>query len=98
MSSCTPRLWRAIILYPPVLAQCRCRLVSGYYRQPRRHLSRPPFARPGGPPDDSMKRWHKLALWTGIGVVVLIAGAATWLWTADLGVFKPQIERLVSDA
>jgi uncharacterized protein involved in outer membrane biogenesis len=45
-----------------------------------------------------MKRWHKIALWTGIGVVVLIAGAATWLWTADLGVFKPQIERLVSDA
>jgi len=41
--------------------------------------------------------WRKLLLWFASGFLLLILVAAIWLWTADLGVFKPQIEQWVSD-
>jgi hypothetical protein len=42
-------------------------------------------------------RWRRIAFWATFGILVLIVLALSWLWTADLGVFKPQVERLVSD-
>jgi uncharacterized protein involved in outer membrane biogenesis len=42
-------------------------------------------------------RWRRLAFWLSIGTLTLIVLAITWLWTADLGVFKPQVERFVSE-
>jgi len=42
-------------------------------------------------------RWRRIAFWTTFSTLALIVLALSWLWTADLGVFKPQVERLVSD-
>ena len=42
-------------------------------------------------------RWRRLAFWTTFSTLALIVLALSWLWTADLGVFKPQVERLVSN-
>ena len=42
-------------------------------------------------------RWRRIAFWLSVGTVVLIVVALTWLWTADLGVFKPQVERLITE-
>ncbi len=42
-------------------------------------------------------RWRRIALWAAFSIFALIVLALSWLWTADLGVFKPQVERLVSD-
>ena len=42
-------------------------------------------------------RWRCIAFWLFFGTVALIVVALTWLWTADLGVFKPQVERFVSE-
>jgi uncharacterized protein involved in outer membrane biogenesis len=39
----------------------------------------------------------RIALWSGITLAALLAFALTWLWTVDLGIFKPQLERLVSE-
>jgi uncharacterized protein involved in outer membrane biogenesis len=44
-----------------------------------------------------MQRWQRLALWFTTSLVVIIAGAAAWLWTADLGMFRPQIEQFVGN-
>ena len=41
-------------------------------------------------------RWRRIAFWTTFSTFALIVLALSWLWTADLGVFKPQVERLVS--
>ena len=41
--------------------------------------------------------WRRAALWSVFSVLILVAAAAAWLWTADLGVFKPQLERWVSE-
>lgn len=40
----------------------------------------------------------RIAIWSSVVFVALLAIALTWLWTADLGVFKPQLERWVSEA
>ena len=42
-------------------------------------------------------RWRRIAFWLTLGTLSLIVLALTWLWTADLGVFKPRFERLVSE-
>lgn len=42
-------------------------------------------------------RWRRIAFWLFFGTVALIVVALTWLWTADLGVFKPQLERFVAE-
>ena len=42
-------------------------------------------------------RWRRIAFWLFFGTVALIVVALTWLWTADLGVFKPQLERFVTE-
>jgi len=42
-------------------------------------------------------RWRRIAFWFGFSTVVLIVLALTWLWTADLGVFRPQLERFVTE-
>src|SRR5210317_1843969 len=42
-------------------------------------------------------RWRRIAFWITVGTVALIVLALSWLWTADLGVFKPQLERYVTD-
>ena len=42
-------------------------------------------------------RWRRIALWSGLGLLALIVLAISWLWTADLGSFKPHIERWVSE-
>ena len=42
-------------------------------------------------------RWRRIAFWISFSTFALIVLALAWLWTADLGVFKPQIERLVTE-
>jgi len=42
-------------------------------------------------------RWRRIAFWSGFGLLALIVLALSWLWAADLGTFKPQIERWVSE-
>ena len=41
-------------------------------------------------------RWRKIAFWSGFGLLALIVFAISWLWAADLGTFKPQIEQWAS--
>jgi uncharacterized protein involved in outer membrane biogenesis len=41
--------------------------------------------------------WRRLALWLISGFFSILVLAVAWLWMADLGVFKPQVERFVSD-
>jgi uncharacterized protein involved in outer membrane biogenesis len=43
-------------------------------------------------------RWAKFTLFLAAGLTLLAALVLGWLLTADLGVFKPRIERLVTDA
>ena len=42
-------------------------------------------------------RARKIFLWSGLAFLGLLIAAGTWLWTADLGAFKPQLEQWVSD-
>jgi uncharacterized protein involved in outer membrane biogenesis len=42
-------------------------------------------------------RWRRVAFWIGLSTLALIVLVLTWLWTADLGVFKPQVERFVTE-
>ncbi len=42
-------------------------------------------------------KWRKFFFWSACGFLLLLVIAGTWLWTADLGVFKPQLERWVSE-
>lgn len=42
-------------------------------------------------------RWRRIALWLSFGTLALLVLALAWLWTADLGVFKPQLERFVTE-
>ena len=42
-------------------------------------------------------RLRKFFFWSFLALFTAIVLALTWLWTADLGVFKPQIERLVTE-
>lgn len=44
-----------------------------------------------------MKHRRSIIFWFFLGFAALVVGAATWLWTGDLGVLKPQIERFVSE-
>jgi uncharacterized protein involved in outer membrane biogenesis len=43
-------------------------------------------------------RWRKIVLWSGFGLLALIALTTSWLLLADLGIFKPHIERWASAA
>ena len=40
---------------------------------------------------------RRIVAWVIVGVFSLIAAIAIWLWTADLGVFEPQIEEWITD-
>ena len=42
-------------------------------------------------------RWRRIAFWVTFSTLALIVLALSWLWTADLGVFKPQLERFVTE-
>lgn len=42
-------------------------------------------------------RWRRFILWAALGAIALIVLVMGWLLTADLGVFKPQLERLVTE-
>lgn len=42
-------------------------------------------------------RWRRIAFWSVFGLFSLLLLIVSWLWVADLGVFKPQIERLVRE-
>ena len=42
-------------------------------------------------------RWRRIAFWITFSTLALIVLALTWLWTADLGVFRPQLERFVTE-
>jgi uncharacterized protein involved in outer membrane biogenesis len=42
-------------------------------------------------------RWRRIAFWFTFSTLVMIVLALSWLWTADLGVFKPQVERFVAE-
>ena len=42
-------------------------------------------------------RWRRVAFWIAFSAFTLIVLALSWLWTADLGVFKPQVEKLVTE-
>ena len=46
---------------------------------------------------ETRMRWRKIGFWSLVAVFGILVLAASWLWTADLGVFKPQIERWVSE-
>ena len=41
-------------------------------------------------------RLRKFFFWSFLALFTAIVLALTWLWTANLGVFKSQIERLVN--
>ena len=41
-------------------------------------------------------RWRRIAFWATLCTLALAVLALSWLWTADLGVFKPQLERFVT--
>jgi hypothetical protein len=41
-------------------------------------------------------RWRRIAFWVTFSTLALIVLALSWLWTADLGVFKPQLERYLA--
>ncbi len=41
-------------------------------------------------------RWRRIGFWAGLGALALVVLTLTWLWTADLGVFKPQLERFLT--
>ena len=41
--------------------------------------------------------WRRIAFWLSLGTLTLVVLALAWLWTANLGVFKPQIERFVTE-
>ncbi|MDX1508192.1 MAG: AsmA family protein, partial [Woeseiaceae bacterium] len=45
----------------------------------------------------SKLRWRNIALWSVLGLFSLLFLFVGWLWLADLGVFKPQLERLVRE-
>ena len=40
---------------------------------------------------------RRIALWTSGGLLLLLVAAFSWLWLGDLGVFKPQLERFVTE-
>jgi hypothetical protein len=42
-------------------------------------------------------RWRRIVFWFTFGTLALLVLALSWLWTADLGVFKPQVEQLVTE-
>ena len=42
-------------------------------------------------------RWRRIAFWFSFSVLALIVIALSWLWAADLGVFKPQLERYITE-
>lgn len=42
-------------------------------------------------------RWRRITFWFSLSVLALLVLALTWLWTADLGVLKPHVERIVSE-
>jgi hypothetical protein len=41
-------------------------------------------------------RWRRFAFWITLCTLALVVLALSWLWTADLGAFKPQVERFVT--
>jgi len=43
-------------------------------------------------------RPRKIAFWSLLSLVGIVVLVLAWLWTADLGIFKPQLERWVSNA
>jgi uncharacterized protein involved in outer membrane biogenesis len=46
--------------------------------------------------NDRMKRWIRLTIGSLAVLTVLLGGIALWLWQADLGILRPQIERIVT--
>ena len=42
-------------------------------------------------------RWRRIAFWLSLGTLTLVVIALAWLWTADLGVFKPQVEHFITE-
>jgi len=42
-------------------------------------------------------RWRRIAFWVTFSTLALIVLALSWLWTADLAMFKPQLERFVTE-
>jgi uncharacterized protein involved in outer membrane biogenesis len=44
------------------------------------------------------KGWRRIAIWFVVGLTTIVLAAALWLFNADLGSFRPQIERLVSES
>ena len=42
-------------------------------------------------------RWRRIVFWFTFGLLALVVLALSWLWTADLGAFKPQVEQLVTE-
>ncbi len=42
-------------------------------------------------------RWRRIAFWVTFSTLALILLVLSWLWTADLGVFRPQLEAFVTE-
>jgi len=43
------------------------------------------------------RRWHRRVFWSLLALLGLVSLCWTWLFTANLGVFKPQLEQFVTD-
>ena len=43
------------------------------------------------------RRWHRRTLWSLLALLGLVSLCVTWLFTANLGVFKPQLEQFVTE-
>ena len=52
---------------------------------------------PGSIPGQYTMRLRRIALWLASGLTLLLIAGFCWLWFGNLGVFKPQLERLVSE-
>lgn len=42
-------------------------------------------------------RIRRFAFWSGFALLAVLVLGVVWLWTADLGVFKPRLERWLSE-
>jgi len=45
----------------------------------------------------TVRRLLRILLWIGVGLVVTLVLAVSWLWTADLGFVEPRVERLLTE-
>ncbi len=91
------------MLFVEIASFCPVKITSNYCRggdlKPVHSTIKqgPVQQRPSGFQDKQFMTIKRIALWSSVVFVTLLTFALTWLWTADLGVFKPQVERWISE-